>query len=386
MTALAPGKDAGKDAPLETVVCGSRFGQFYAAGIASGDPRFRLAGVVGQGSERSRALAARHGVPLYQTIDDLPETVDAACVVVSSSVAGGPGADLACSLLARGIHVLQEHPIHERELAQCLRQAKSNRAYYRLNTFYPHVEPVARFIRLARALVAEHPAVFIDAVCAVQVSFDLLDILALVLGGLRPWSIGLAPATRPGPYQVLTGTAAGVPLTLRVQNQMAPGDDSRTFALHQITIGTHAGTLTLAATHGPLLWSPPLRSGPGDDGLFELDGARDRHLTLPSTTILPPQATPSWQDVTGRLWPDAVRSALGDLRDRIASGGDPLAGSQQHLTVARAWQELTGLLGYPEVITGPPVEPLSSDELLALPGRPHPAGPQRTLAEAVTAR
>jgi thiazolinyl imide reductase len=377
VTATPPGKDA----PLETVVCGSRFGQFYASAIASGDPRFRLAGVVGQGSDRSRALAARHGVPLYQAIDDLPETVDAACVVVSSAVAGGPGADLARSLLARGIHVLQEHPIHERELAQCLREARSHRTHYRLNTFYPHVEPVARFIRLARALVAEHPPVFVDAVCAVQVSFDLLDILALALGGLRPWSIDTAPATRPGPYRALTGTVAGVPLTLRVQNQMAPGDDSRTFALHQITIGTHAGTLTLAATHGPLLWSTPMRPGQGDDGLFVLDGARDRHLTLPSITILPPRATPTWQDVVGRLWPDAVRSALGDLRDRIASAVDPLAGSQRQLTVARAWQELTGLLGYPEVIEDPMVAPLSSDGLLAMAD-----GTRPTLPEAVTAR
>ncbi|HCE7162098.1 TPA: oxidoreductase, partial [Pseudomonas aeruginosa] len=34
------------------VVAGSRFGQFYAAGVAA-DPRFVLRGILGQGSRRS---------------------------------------------------------------------------------------------------------------------------------------------------------------------------------------------------------------------------------------------------------------------------------------------------------------------------------------------
>ncbi|MBW6173480.1 hypothetical protein KZ865_33600, partial [Pseudomonas aeruginosa] len=46
------------------VVAGSRFGQFYAAGVAA-DPRFVLRGILGQGSRRSRALAERLGVETW---------------------------------------------------------------------------------------------------------------------------------------------------------------------------------------------------------------------------------------------------------------------------------------------------------------------------------
>ncbi|NQC84765.1 hypothetical protein DZ910_034715, partial [Pseudomonas aeruginosa] len=50
------------------VVAGSRFGQFYAAGVAA-DPRFVLRGILGQGSRRSRsywfirALAENSSIP-----------------------------------------------------------------------------------------------------------------------------------------------------------------------------------------------------------------------------------------------------------------------------------------------------------------------------------
>ncbi|ENC9828512.1 TPA: oxidoreductase, partial [Pseudomonas aeruginosa] len=50
------------------VVAGSRFGQFYAAGVAA-DPRFVLRGILGQGSRRSRALAERLGVETWCEVE-----------------------------------------------------------------------------------------------------------------------------------------------------------------------------------------------------------------------------------------------------------------------------------------------------------------------------
>ncbi|MCZ9337922.1 Gfo/Idh/MocA family oxidoreductase, partial [Streptomyces sp. TRM76130] len=76
--------------------------------------------MVARGGPRSVALAEEYGVPLYPSVDQLPEDVDIACVVVSSSVGGGQGAELARQLLERGVHVLQEHPLHPTELAACL--------------------------------------------------------------------------------------------------------------------------------------------------------------------------------------------------------------------------------------------------------------------------
>ncbi|MFJ9818085.1 Gfo/Idh/MocA family oxidoreductase [Streptomyces sp. NPDC101151] len=355
-------------APLRVVVCGTRFGQVYLSALSRCPDRYRLVGIVARGSARSVALAEEYGVPLYSTVGSLPDDVDAACVVVSSGVGGGQGAELARELMERGVHVLQEHPVHPSELADCLRTARRTGTQYALNTFYPHLEPVRRFVAAARRLVELRAPVFVDAMCAVQVSFDLLDILGEIFGGVRPWSL-TAPAAADGhPLTAVQATVAGIPLTLRVENRMEPGDDSTSLFLHRITVGTDSGNLTLVNTHGPVVWSPVLRTVPDAVGRF-LGGA---HAADPGTggdqgasaEVLGPAAAPAWQAVLEEVWPDGVLRALDALRTRIDAGGDPLRGAQRHLTVAHAWQELTEALGYPQAAGPRPGAPLTAADLL----------------------
>ncbi|MET7641805.1 Gfo/Idh/MocA family oxidoreductase [Streptomyces sp. NPDC005438] len=339
-------------APVNVVVCGTRFGQVYLSALASCPRRYRLAGILARGSARSVTLAEEYGVPLYHSVDQLPKEVDLACVAVSSSVGGGQGAELAQRLMERGIHVLQEHPLHPKELADCLRTARGAGTQYLLNTFYPHLEPVRRFITAARRLVALRTPVFVDAMCAVQVSFDLLDILGEVFDGLRPWSLTGPVGAVDRPLTALDATVAGVPLTLRVENRMEPGDDSSSLFLHRVTIGTDAGNLTLVNTHGPVVWSPVLRLAPDPAGRFVTASG---HL---GPEVLGPAEGPSWAEVLDSVWPRGVLRALDELCARVEAGGDPLRGAQRHVTVAHSWQELTEVLGYPQAATprsGPPV-------------------------------
>jgi pyochelin biosynthesis protein PchG len=281
-------------------------------------------------------------------------------VVVSTAVGGGPGAELAKALLARGIHVLQEHPVHPAELAECLRAARRAGVHYRLNTFYPHVEPVRRFIAAARRLIEVRTPVFVDAVCAVQVSFDLLDILAEIFDGLRPWSAAVVGSGAGRPLTTVEGRIAGVPLTLRVENRMRAGDDSTSLLLHRITIGTDAGNLMLANTHGPVLWNPVLRAPADPLGLFHHGGELG-----PTAEHVGPADAPTWTGVVRDLWPDAVVTALDDLRRRVLAGRDPLPDGQRHLAVATAWKGLTEALGYPAPADPEPGDPLTAVDLLA---------------------
>jgi len=55
---------------------------------------------------------------LYTDLNDLPRDIDAACVVVKSSVLGGKGTDLAIGLMNKGIHVLLEQPVHHNDLSE----------------------------------------------------------------------------------------------------------------------------------------------------------------------------------------------------------------------------------------------------------------------------
>jgi thiazolinyl imide reductase len=363
-------------------VCGAVFGRFYLDALHPAPPGFAPAGLLAGGGARSRSTAARYGVPYYTAVDQLPADVDAACVVVRAGAAGGPGTELARALLERGVHVLQEQPVHPEEVAGCLRLARAKGVQYRVNPFYSHLAPVRSFVARARALRARRPQRHAQAACSSQVLFPLLDMLGRALGGLGPWAFAdpapvadVRAATGAAvPFRVLHGAIAGVPLTLRVQNQIDPGDpDNHAHLLHRVTIGTDAGALTLADTHGPVLWTPRMHVNRGADGLLALDGPGTGRLDQPSTTVLDAAVPLSFRQTFGTLWPDGIRHALAELRAAVADPGGRAADAQYALTVSRMWLDLTGRLGRPELVAAEECPPLELSDLAVECPPPLPA-------------
>lgn len=389
---------AGAERRMRVVVCGTIFGQVYLEAFRVPGIPFELAGIVAHGSERSKACARHYGVPLFTSPADVPGDVDIACVVVRSGLLGGRGVELAQAFMARGIHVLQEHPLHHDELAECLRTARRHRVVYRLNSFYVHLPPVRRFITAARALLGRQRALYVDAACGFQVAYALFDILGEALGGVRPWGLAEAPplaedlrrlTTLDTPFRSLGGVIAGVPLTLRIQNQLDPSDpDNYAHLLHRITIGTEGGNLTLVNTHGPIVWS----ARPGFPRRVRNTGARphftagaapepdaddEAHLDAPSATVLDVGEVPGYRDVFESLWPRGVARALGDVRRAALEGDDPLPRGQYHLTLCRLWQDTTVRLGPPELVRCRPPQGLSADDVRGLLGDGHAADERR---------
>ncbi|NEE02715.1 Gfo/Idh/MocA family oxidoreductase [Phytoactinopolyspora halotolerans] len=380
---------------LRVLVCGTGFGRIHLRAVhASAD--LDLAGVLSRGSDASRKVAARYGVPCYTSVEELPGDIDIACVAVPSGTGAGDGAQLAQRLLERGIHVLHEHPLHPEELADCLRTAREHGVRYRVNTLYPHVEPIRRFTSAAEILRRRQPPLFIDAACGVQVLYSLLDVVARTVGGVRPWRFGepaslppdlAALAAAPAPYTSLHGVIGGVPLTLRVQNQLNPSDpDNHALLLHRISIGFEAGVLALVDTHGPVLWSPRLHSTRDGDGRLVLDGPGTERLDVAATEHVGTHAAPTFREVFDRIWPDAVAAALVELHRDIderradvagpadaaparAPGPGPASSaaaqaSQWALSIATLWQELSDRLGPVTLIDPPEPEPVPLLELL----------------------
>lgn len=345
---------------LRVVVCGTGFGQVYLKGVRAA-PGFEPAGILARGSDRSRALARRWGVPLHTSI---PEDVDVACVVVRAGSLGGAGTELALEFLRRGVHVLQEQPVTGDELARCLREARRTGTAYLLNSFYVHLEPIRAFVSAARALLARRQVLFADAACAVQVAYPMIDILGQALGRLRPWSLAdPAPIPAPGaPFRSLHGTLAGVPLTLRVQNQLHHKDpDNHAHFLHRAAIGTDAGVLTLADTHGPVLWSPRLHAPRDERGDLVLDGSAAPPLT--ATVPLGPPAAGSFAHLMDEVWPGGVAHALARLREAVEGSADTMRTGQYHLATCRLWEDLTRRLGPPDLVDLPEPRPLPIEEL-----------------------
>ncbi|MFD5653374.1 Gfo/Idh/MocA family oxidoreductase [Streptomyces sp. NPDC127039] len=354
--------------PLRVVVAGTAFGRVYLDAVR-GDPRaFTLTGVLAKGGDYSRRLAERSEVPLYTDAAHLPDDTDVVCVVVRSGATGGPGSDIARTALGRGMHVLQEHPVHAGELADNLRAARDGDAAYAVGTLYPDLAPVRAFLAAAEVLRARGPVRFIDAACNSQVAYPLLDVLGRAAGTLRPWGFradphpagelaGVAETTQP--FRTLHAVVGGAPVTLRVQNEVHPDDpDNHSHLLHRVALGTDAGVLTLADTHGPVLWNPRLHAPRDSTGRLVLAGPGTERLATPSTVELHPAAD-SYHHVFAHLWPRAVLAALHRLRDAAADPALRPAAGQWALSVSRCWADLTARLGMPELIAPPepPVVP-----------------------------
>ncbi|MEU2072019.1 Gfo/Idh/MocA family oxidoreductase [Streptomyces anulatus] len=355
--------------PLRVLVCGTNFGRFYAEAVRR-RPGYLLAGVLSRGSAASRAYAQSLDVPFYTDVDDLPDDIDAACVAVSSSISGGPGTELARALMDRGIHVLQEHPVHLTELTDNLKHARKRGVQYRLNTHYPHVAPVRAFIEAARRLVQRQRPLFVDAATPVHLMHPLVDILGQAMGTLRPWRFAdpapLPAEIGPQPFRSLHGVFAGVPLTLRVHHQLDPSDrDNHALHWHRISVGTEGGVLTLADTHGPVLWSPRLHIGRDTDRRFVLDGPGTGRLGLGTTAVV--GTTGSFRMVFSDLWPEAIGTALDGLREAVAQGGDVLRAGQYDLAVCRIWTDLAARLGPPEIVRPATPLPLAVSDVFPVP-------------------
>ncbi|WP_327250079.1 Gfo/Idh/MocA family oxidoreductase [Streptomyces sp. NBC_01320] len=357
-------------ASFRVLVCGTNFGRFYAE-AARRRPGYALAGVLSRGSATSRAYAESLGVPFYTDVDDLPADIDAACVAVSSSISGGQGTELARALMDRGIHVLQEHPVHLTELTDNLKHARRQGVQYRLNTHYPHVAPVRAFIDAARRLIGQQRPLFVDAATPVHLMHPLVDILGQALGTLRPWRFAdpapLPAGIGPQPFRSLHGVFAGVPFTLRVHHQLDPSDrDNHALHWHRISLGTEGGVLTLADTHGPVLWSPRLHIGRDADRRFVLDGRPGTgRLGLGTTAVI--GNTGTFRTVFSDLWPEAIGSALDGLREAVAQGGDALRTGQYELAVCRIWTDLAARLGPPEIVRPAVPRPLAVSDVFPAP-------------------
>ncbi|NUT35311.1 MAG: Gfo/Idh/MocA family oxidoreductase [Hamadaea sp.] len=348
---------------MRIVVCGTDFGRIYLSALTA-TLGFELAGIVARGGERSHRCAKEYGVPLYTSVAEVPDDVRAACVVVGARINGGPGGVLARELMARGIHVLQEHPLGEDELAECVRDARRHGVVHHVNSHYVHLPAVAAFVDAARRLRAQGEVIGVEAQTSFLVLYPLLDILATALGRLRPFDVG--DAGGPALFRVVTGVVGGVPLALRVQNQLHPGDrDNGAHLLHRISLYTPGGHLHLADAAGPVTWHSRLHR-PADYATSVTVGqSADPDLDLPLGRAVHPAAA-SHREVVGTLWPAAVRTALRHFRDAVLEGVDPMPHAQYHLALARATKRITDRLGPPELVTGTaPVSLMAYDALFA---------------------
>ncbi|HBT89714.1 Gfo/Idh/MocA family oxidoreductase [Desulfobacter sp.] len=355
---------------LKVVVCGTKFGHIYLSAFMLENIPFELAGILAKNSDRSKQYARDFNVPLFFSVEELPNDIDIACVVVRSTIVGGDGTKLAMQLMERGIHIIQEHPVYYDEIVQCVRKARTKGVRYQLNTHHVNAAPVRTFTDYINKAREKNEIRFIDAIAGVQTVCSLLDIIGHVLGGFQPFEFTLP--LKPGknilglckceifPFQCIQGAIAGVPITLKIQNYYDPDDpDNHAAILHRICVVMNSGNITLLNTNGPIVWS--------DEFFISTDHSNCVHFheiaecmcanKRPTAVSFSEHFSPSISDVISGLWPEAVLAELLKMKQSIEKGQSERQ-MQYYIDLCQIWRAVMLGVGNPRLLPmGNPIPP-----------------------------
>ena len=345
--------------PLRVLVAGARFGEAYLNAFLHqsedlAQPPPVLAGVLARGSQRARRLADSHGVPLYTSVAQLPADLDLACVVVRSGAMGGDGCVLAEALLRRGLHVIQEHPLHPGEVERLQATAARVGRLFWINTYYPHTAAgrawIAHAQRIRDATGSAVPG-FAHLATSRQLLYSSLDLLTQA-AGIAPDAVEVAECGKPSghAFQTLRLPWPGGEAILQLQDYLDPVDpDMHSMIMHRMTLGWPSGYLSLDATFGPVTWNPALvvPEHRDDARSWSASAATSRELAQPpSRTLLAPP--PSWLATLEVDGPLGVARLLDDAARAIALGTTPRSmTSAWQFGLAQLWQRVQRAAGPP---------------------------------------
>lgn len=340
------------------LVCGTLYGQVYLSAFLRNSTRFVLAGILGKGSERTIQFAREFGVPVYRAVKEVPDNIDIACVAIRSTIAGGNGSFIAKELLEKKISVIQEHPVHRRDIEELLETAQKNGVYYHVNSHYVNVEPICTFIDYAIKMNAQSVPMYINIVTAPQITYSILDIIGRAVGGIEPFTF-----TKPieweheckekhnghlQPFKCFQGIFCGVPITYNIQNYIDSSQfDNHYLNMHRISIGNESGSLNLMNTNGPVVWTDSFSIGEENEtNSFRLRKSAFINYKRPTAVVFTPRLAPSLSSVAKREWPDAIVKVIDNMTKHIETGNAPEGQTQNYLiNLSHAWLELTKIVG-----------------------------------------
>jgi thiazolinyl imide reductase len=308
---------------VRVLVCGTNYGSSYLRALYANEQGLQPAGILAR-SEQSRAIARQSGVPFYTNVDDVPPgAIDAACVAIP----GDAGFAIVSALLARGIHVLAEHPVYAEEVEAHRKTARANRAVYHVNAHYSDLDAAAVFVSAFRAARARSRLLFVNVLTNPRAVYSAIELITRAMGPLATITAGDGGA-------FFTIAHAGA-VTVQTQRETSEVDDgSSIWVSHNITAGFDDGVLALAEAHGPVTWMP------APPPVAQLSAGAEA-WARPLWRLLA-SAPPTFGDYAGWARERANRIALARFAAEMRTGVTPPEQSDEHLlAVSRAWKDIT---------------------------------------------
>lgn len=252
--------------------------------------------------------------------------------------------------IAEGIPTLLEHPAHEVEIVNCIRESGS--AAFMLNPFYRYIKPIRDFLEAAQIISKHAHLINASLECAIHVLYDGIDILGCALGGLSTWKLGnvaesYTTSMAGGGNRVISGIIGMVPVTFIVNTNVDRNDiDHPLHLYHRIELTFSTGRLCLVNTHGPVIWLPFLHMPRDEYGTLSINV--EEEVNIPSGVTIGNVMLPSVKETFEQIWPDAVKKALEILFKQNRT--EKMSMAQYQIYVSKLWSEICQKVGYMNIV------------------------------------
>ncbi|MBD2813748.1 Gfo/Idh/MocA family oxidoreductase [Xenorhabdus sp. Flor] len=341
--------------PRRVLIVGAKFGELYLNAFLQPRPDLELAGILAQGSPRSQQLARDFNVPLFRSLDELPDDIDIACVVIRAEVIGGKGDQLTQALLARGISVIQEHPLDAETIKQHQSAAEKQGAVFWVNSFYSQCHAGRSWLHAAHQIsrLSQQRPINGYLTTSRQLLFSALDLLLQACH--CPEQIEIAcVGQRSNAFHCFEMCLAGTTIALDVQSYLDPKDpDMHNLVMHKMTLVWPAGYLTQEASYGPVIWTPVLHAPNhlnSNQSLYltasQPNGAYQHQTT--SQVLCP--ATKDWMTAFECDGAEGAAFLLNTLSSVLNGALCPPAFSDDYQRrLAGLWQQILRMMGEPVI-------------------------------------
>ncbi len=334
----------------KAIVCGTRFGQFYIEALLK-MPDVEVIGILANGSQRSKRCAEKYNLKLYQTVENLPDDINFACVIVKSEIMGGDGVKIAKKLMEKGIDVLFEQPINISEVAQCFQTSQKYNKKFALGNLYAKLPAVENFINNAQILINSSAPLFINVDFATQVSYPLMEILDRIIS-LNSMTVLKGKIVNANPFQVVITDEDGLEIVYRGHNEVDYKDsDGYLHLFFQISIGFPSGRLTLIDPHGPVIWQPRVHFPKEDLIPLSLKNAPPEVMKEANVCYLYDMNN-SQKKIFTDIWPDTIKKDISSFLNLIYFEDKKIEAKriQKQLLWCRKWRDLMHHFGYPMIV------------------------------------
>lgn len=332
---------------INIIICGTCFGNWYIQAVKN--KNIILKGVIARGSESSKRIANQNHVPLYTNINDVPwEEIDLAVIAIKSLVSGGNGGKIAEKIMLKGVSVLQEQPVHYTEVEHLINVARENKCCYLVNNFYKYFPAIKKFKSFLKKLDT-YKIVRISMDCSFQVLYPLLDILSMIMGGLKTITIDNFHI---GEVRICSGNIKEIPYLLNIYHEYNSDnlDDSMRF-FFKISIETTAGNLVLFDPHGPIIWQQHFLMI--FDQWHRTDYENMQYVRERPIEILYNVTNENYKDIFYKIWMNSMVESIEFFFDLVQNKDGYLIAMERTLECCVIWNKFGKKIRLPRKICEP---------------------------------